>query len=59
MGSMETNGASTEQENLMREEQRDTIDPGLNKTFQSESAENEGWLGSWALEREKGHKDRQ
>ena len=33
MGSMEADGASTESENLMREEQRDTIEPRLNKTL--------------------------
>jgi hypothetical protein len=42
MGSMEADGASTEAESLMREEQRGTIEPLLNKTFQSESAESEG-----------------
>ena len=42
MGSMEAAGASTEVENLIREEQRDIIAPRLNKTFQSESAEHEG-----------------
>ena len=31
-----------EAENLMREEQHDTIEPRLNKTFQSESTEIEG-----------------
>jgi hypothetical protein len=36
MGSMETDGASTETENLTRREQRDTIEPRLNKNFQSE-----------------------
>ena len=41
MGSMETDGASTETENLTREEQRDTIEPRLNKNFQSESTERE------------------
>ena len=35
-------GASTGTENLMREKQRDTIEPRLNKTFQSESAGSEG-----------------
>ena len=39
MGSMEADGASTETENLTREEQRDTIEPRLNENFQSESAE--------------------
>jgi len=39
---MEANGASTEPENLRREEQRDTIDPRLNKNFQSEGTESEG-----------------
>ena len=33
MGSMATDGASAEPENLMREEQRDTIEPRLNKNF--------------------------
>ena len=42
MESMEADGASTGAENLMREEQRDTIEPRLNKTFQSESSESEG-----------------
>ena len=41
MGSMETDGASTETENLTLKEQRDTIEPRLNKTFQSESTERE------------------
>ena len=41
MGSMEADGASTETENLTREEQRDTIEPRLNKNFQSESTERE------------------
>ena len=44
MGSMETDGASTETENLMREEQCDTIEPRLNKNFQSESTERERGL---------------
>ena len=44
MGSMETDGASTETENLTREEQRDTIEPRLNKNFQSESTERERGL---------------
>ena len=39
---MEADGAPTEAENLMREEQRDTIEPRLNKTFKSESDESEG-----------------
>jgi hypothetical protein len=43
---MEADGASTESENLVREEQRDTIDPWLNKNFQSEGTESEGWRGS-------------
>ena len=42
MGSMEADGASTEAENLTRDEQRDTIEPLLNKNFQSESTESEG-----------------
>ncbi len=42
MESMEADGASTGAENLMREKQRDTIEPRLNKTFQSESAGSEG-----------------
>ena len=42
MGSMETDGASTETENLTRKEQRDTIEPRLNKTFQIESTERDG-----------------
>ncbi len=37
MGQMKADGAPTESENLMREEQRDTIEPRLNKTFKSES----------------------
>jgi hypothetical protein len=43
MGSMETDGASTETESLTRKEQRDTIEPRLNKqkNFQSESTERE------------------
>ena len=41
MGSMEADGSSTETDNLMREEQRDAIEPLLNKTFQSESTERE------------------
>ena len=41
MESMEADGASTESKNLMREEQRDTIEPRLNKNFQSESTERE------------------
>ena len=41
MGPMETDGASTETENLPRTEQRDTIEPRLNKTFQSGSTERE------------------
>ena len=36
MGSMETDGASTETENLTRKEQRDTIEPRLNKKKLSE-----------------------
>ena len=48
MGSMETDGASTETENLTREEQRDTIEPRLNKNFQSESTERERGL-TWEL----------
>ena len=47
-GSMETDGVSTETENLTREEQRDTIEPRLNKTFQSESTERERGL-AWEL----------
>ena len=39
---MEADGASTEPENLMREEQSDTVDPRLNKNFQSEGTESEG-----------------
>ena len=39
---MEAHGAPTEAENLMREEQRDTIEPRLNKTFTSESDESKG-----------------
>ena len=35
---METDGTSTETENLTRKEQRDTIEPRLNKNFQSESS---------------------
>ena len=50
MGSMEADGASTETENLTREEQRDTIEPRLNKNFQSESTERERGL-SWELGR--------
>ena len=42
MGWMAADGAPTEAENLMREEQRDTIEPRLNKNFQSESSEGEG-----------------
>ena len=38
---METDGASTETENLTRKEQLDTIEPRLNKNFQSESTERE------------------
>ena len=43
MGSMEADGASTETENLMREEpeQHDTIEQRLNKNFQSENTERE------------------
>ena len=48
MGSMETDGASTETENLTRKEQRDTIEPRLNKNFQSESTERERGL-TWEL----------
>ena len=44
MGSMETDGASTETENLTRKEQRDAIEPRLNKNFQSESTERERGL---------------
>ena len=44
MGSMEADGASTETEILTREEQRDTIEPRLNKDFQSESTESERGL---------------
>ncbi len=39
---MEANGASTEQKNLMREEMPDTINPRLNKNFQSKGTESEG-----------------
>ncbi len=40
---MEADGAPTEAENLMqKEEQRDTIEPRLNKTFKSESDVSEG-----------------
>ena len=48
MGLMETDGASTETENLTREEQRDTIEQRLNKNFQSESTERERGL-TWEL----------
>ena len=48
MGSMETDGASTETENLTRKEQRDTIEQRLNKNFQSESTERERGL-TWEL----------
>ena len=48
MGSMEADGASTEAENLTRDEQRDTIEPRLNKNFQSESTERERGL-MWEL----------
>ena len=53
MGSMEADGASTETENLTWEEQRDTIEPRLNKNFQSESTERERGL-SWELSESKG-----
>ena len=43
---MEADGASTEPENLMPEEQHDTIDPRLNKNFESESTESKGQRGS-------------
>ena len=39
---MAVDGAPTEAENLMREEQRDTIEPRLNKIFTSESDESKG-----------------
>jgi hypothetical protein len=41
MESMEADGASTEPENLRREEQRDIFEPQLNKNLQSEGAESE------------------
>ena len=53
MGSMETDGASTETENLTREEQRDTIEPRLNKNFQSESTERARGL-TWELSESRG-----
>ncbi len=45
-------GASTEPENLMREEQRDTIDPRLNQTFRARALR--ARVGERA-EREEGH----
>ena len=55
MGSMEADGASTETENLTREEQRDTIEPRLNKqkkTFRARALRERGL--AWELSESRG-----